>query len=111
LTKSAADLAGIPLKTLKVGLRPQAGALNSVECAGQLIRTAFARAGISQKEAAITMALNEGQLTRQLQDIEHLSWQRLFRLPDSFFVELLIVIAESRGLAVVRTSIAFRRRA
>lgn len=100
----------VPLKTLKAGLLRGETALNSIENAGDMVQRALIRSGISQKEAALTMDINEGQLTRQLRGQEHLSWQRLFLLPDKFFLELLIVIAETRGIASVRTQIEFERR-
>jgi hypothetical protein len=74
-----------------------------------LISQALSRANLSQKEAAITMGISESLLARQLKDIEHLSWQRLFQLPDAFFLELLIVLAETRGIASVKTQIEFER--
>jgi hypothetical protein len=101
----------VPLKTLKVGLAKGETVLNSIESAGDTVQKALIRSGISQKEAALTMDINEGQLTRQLRGQEHLSWQRLFMLPDKFFLELLIILAEHRGIASVRTRIEFERRA
>lgn len=103
-------LPAVPLKTLKARLPGGEGALNPIETAGETVQKALVRAGISQKEAALTMDVNEGQLTRQLRGQEHLSWQRLFLLPDKFFRELLIVLAEHRGIASVRTQIEFERR-
>ena len=104
-------LADVPLKTLKARLPADEADLKPLEDPGGAIQKALARAGISQKEAALTMAINEGQLTRQLKGQEHLSWQRLFKLPDAFWCELLVVLAEMRGLATVRTQIQWRRRA
>jgi hypothetical protein len=75
-----------------------------------LIGLALSRANLSQKEAACEMGISESLLARQLRGDEHLSWQRLFLLPDKFFLELLIVIAETRGIASVRTQIEFERR-
>ena len=75
-----------------------------------LISTALSRANLSQKEAALTMGISESLLARQLKGDEHLSWQRLFLLPDAFWLELLVVIAETRGIATVRTQIELERR-
>lgn len=75
-----------------------------------LIGLALSRANLSQKEAASDMGISESLLARQLRGDEHLSWQRMFMLPDKFFLELLIVIAETRGIASVRTQIEFERR-
>lgn len=76
-----------------------------------LIGLALSRSALSQKEAALTMGISESLLARQLRGDEHLSWQRLFLLPDKFFLELLIVLAEHRGIASVRTQIEFERKA
>lgn len=67
-----------------------------------LISRALMRAGLSQKEAALTMGISESLFARQLKGVEHLSWQRLSLLPDAFWLELLFVVAESRGVARVR---------
>ena len=101
-------LSAVPLKTLKVGLVGGEGGLNLVESAGQAVSVALARAGISQKAAALEMDINEGQFTRQLRGQEHLSWQRLFRLSDAFWLELVFVVAEMRGVARVRRTLEER---
>jgi len=75
-----------------------------------LVLQALNRASISQKEAALTMGISESLLARQLKGDEHLSWQRMFSLPDAFWLELLIVLAEARGIATVRTQIEFERK-
>lgn len=67
-----------------------------------LISLALSRAGLSQKEAALTMGISESLLARQLKGDEHLSWQRLSLLPDAFWLELLFVVAEARGVGRVR---------
>ena len=111
MSKLTAALDGVPRKTLKSELQTGEAALNPIESPGMIVQKALFRAGISQKSAAITMELGEGQFTRQLQGLEHLSWQRLYRLSDGFWLELLILVAETRGVARVRTQIDFERRA
>lgn len=85
-------------------------ALQKVSSPSALVSLALNRSALSQKEAAITMGISESLLARQLKGDEHLSWQRLFSLPDRFWLELLIVLAESRGIATVRTQIEFERK-
>lgn len=94
----------LPHKPLKAGLRGASEGLNSVEGAA-LIALAIARSGMSHKEAAIVMGITEAQLSRQLACLEHVSWQRLYRMPDAFWRVLLVVIAERRGVAKVTTQI------
>lgn len=48
------------------------------------------------------MGISESLLARQLHGTEHLSWQRLCLLPDAFWLELLFIVAETRGVARVR---------
>lgn len=111
MSKTTAALDAVPRKTLKSELRSGEATLNPIESPGMVVQKALFRAGISQKAAALTMELGEGQFTRQLQGLEHLSWQRLCRLPDVFWLELMILICETRGVARVRTQIDFERRA
>lgn len=101
-------LDGVPLKPLKASVSSSPDALNLLESgAAAAILTALTRAGMSQKEAAITMEISEAQFTRQLRGQEHVSWQRLFTLPDGFWRELLIVLAEAKKLARVRRRVVF----
>lgn len=109
--KRSAALDAVPRKSLKARLPEDGPDLKRIKDAGKLISTALERAGISQKEAAIDMGLSEAQLSMQLDGVpgNHLSWQRLNRLSDVFFLELLIVLAEHRGIARVRTQIEWER--
>lgn len=101
-------LDGVPLKPLKASLPTSDEALNLLEHgAADAILTALTRAGMSQKEAAITMDISEQQFTRQLRGQEHVSWQRLFRLSDRFWRELVIVLAEMKRIARVRRRLVF----
>ena len=110
MADSAAKLAGVPLKTMKARLPIAGPDLSRIESAGRLVQQALIRSGISQKDAAIQMGVNDGQFARQLAGQEHLSWQRLNRLSDRFFLELLIVLAEDRGIAAVKTLIEIDRK-
>lgn len=102
--------------SLNLKPKPAKATLDSVQTmnhdaaadAGDLISTALSRSRIAQKEAAFVMGISEPLLAAQLQGHKHLSWQRLFRLPDRFFLELLFVIAECRGVATVRRAIEER---
>ena len=95
-----------PRKTLDAA-RPRGGALNSVEDVGAVVVAALDRSDISQKEAALTMGLADAQFTRQLQGKEHLSLRRLWLLPNRFWRELLMLVAERRQVARVSHRIVF----
>lgn len=107
-----ARLDGVPLKNLKASVRTTEPDLKRVKGAGALVKLALVRAGISQKQAALDMGLSDAQLSAQLADKEgeHLSWQRLQALPDAFFLELLILLAEHRGIARVRMTMDLERK-
>lgn len=110
------DLPGRPeVQTLSLKPKPVKATLDSVNKvnpdiaadAADLICMALSRARIAQKEAASTMGISESLLAAQLRgDVgKHLSWPRLFLLPDHFWRELLFVMAEARGDLVVRRTI------
>lgn len=106
----AKSLDGLHLKTAKASLREPEPDLNRLKDAGALIQLALKRAGIQEKTAASLMGISGPQFSAQLAGKEHLSWQRLQRLSDAFFLELLIVLAEHRGIARVRTQIEMERK-
>lgn len=56
----------------------------------EVLRRAFASAGLSQKQAAYALELTEPQLSRQMkcEDGAHVSYQRLFRLPAKVIAEI-----------------------
>lgn len=112
MTATVADrLAGVNCQSLKCGPRTGETALQLTEPAARLIALAIDRAGLTVKAAASDMGISESLLARQLRGQEHLSWQRLNLLPDLFFRELLVLIAESRGIATVTTTLEMVRTA
>lgn len=104
-------LADVPLKPAKAGLVNPDRSLNRLKDAGALIQLALRKAGIQDKVAASVMGISGPQFSAQIAGREHLSWQRLCELPDSFFVELLILLAEKRGIARVRMQLELERKA
>ena len=104
----ADKLAAVNFKPLKASLEQGEGVLQVTEGQARLIAKALERADLTVKAAAAEMGISESLLARQLRSVEHLSWQRLSLLPDRFFVELLPLIAETRGIAVVKTQIEFQ---
>lgn len=79
------------------------------EEASLVIRDAFIRARLAPKEAAAAMGVSHSLLSRQLLrvDHQHVSWHRLFRLSDTFWRELWVLVAERKQLASVATQIVF----
>lgn len=73
---------------------------------GALVLECLAIAGISQKAAAITMGIGEGQFSRQVHGRgEHLSTQRLLRLPRTFWLVFLPKLADRFGLQVIAADV------
>jgi hypothetical protein len=73
----------------------------------ELVTRALAAAAITPTQAALHMGISLSLFLRQLQnqDNQHVSLQRLFRLPDAFWRELLVLLAERRKLAQVQRRI------
>ena len=104
-------LAGVKGVSLKCALKTGETVLQLTEPQARLIAKALDRADLTVKAAAVEMGISESLLARQLRGLEHLSWQRLNLLPDRFFLELLILLAEARGIATVETTLKFPRSA
>lgn len=64
------------------------------------ISLALDRAGISHKEAAILMGIDPAQWSRQLHGDGHISFQRLQKLPASFWREFLPLLASPLQLTM-----------
>jgi len=88
---------GLPRKQLKCELRPADDDRKILSPdAADTIATALQRAQLSRKEAAYAMGISEGQLSRQLAGVEHVSVYRLWRLSTDFWFEWLAVAAEKK---------------
>ena len=68
-----------------------------------LVRAALDKAAIQQKDAAFTMGVDPSQFRRQLDGLEGLPLQRLLKLPDAFWRELLVLLAVRYHFVVKRT--------
>lgn len=70
----------------------------------EVIEEALDAAQLTKADAARRMGITPAQLGRQLQNLDnqHVSIQRLWRLTDKFWRELLVRVAERRKLARVR---------
>lgn len=73
----------------------------------ELVTRALERAHITPTEAAKRMGISLSLFLRQLENLDnqHVSLQRLFRLPDEFWRELLVLLADRRQLAHVERRI------
>jgi hypothetical protein len=68
------------------------------------VSQALTRAGLSHKEAAALMNLDRAHWSRQINgnDGQHISLQRLTKLPRQFWLELFHQFAPSLGIIVAR---------
>lgn len=101
-----ARLASLPLRNVKAATRRGEGPLQKLNpLAGEVLELARSNAQIEPKQMAADMGLSHSLVLRGLKSADHLSFHRLWELPDSFWTELLIAIAKRRRVATVRTSI------
>lgn len=101
-----------------VGLTPRSTEVKPAENTGSsVVKTsdlaaaigqALARADLNNKQACAYMDIDQGLWTRQLQGDGHLSFPRLLRLPTTFWVEFLPLLAEPFGLSVSHEDMASR---
>jgi hypothetical protein len=68
-----------------------------------LVGKALGRAGLSQKQAASDLGINESQMSRQLAGVEHLSVWRLHGLPREFFLEWILLLVDFYELSLAGT--------
>lgn len=74
-----------------------------------LISLSLARAGMSHKQAAITQGVDVAQWSRQVNGQEaHVSFQRLTKLPRTFWLELLQQLAPALGVVIAHPDLADR---
>lgn len=110
-SNTAERLNEIPLRNAKADTATSEGPRRNLTPRGALIDQARKRAGLEVKQMAEQMGISESFLLRGFKDIEHISWQRLQKLPASFHRELITVQAhELEGVDVV-TEIRVRRTA
>lgn len=103
-------LAGVPLRNVKASLRRGEGPVQKLNPdAGDVLEVARAIAQIEPKQMADVMGLSHSLVLRGLGSKDHLSFHRLWELPDAFWAELLIAIARKRKVADVTTTITVRR--
>lgn len=82
----------------------------AVSCdVSELVRLALDAAHITPTTAAATMGVTLSLFLRQLQNLDnqHVSLQRLYRLPDPFWREFAMLVLERRRLARVQRRIVF----
>jgi transcriptional regulator with XRE-family HTH domain len=103
-TKIAHALDSVEGKPLKCALRRTP---ESFVRAGRLVDLAISRAHLTRDEAAGLFGVSPSLLSRQLQneDNQHVSFQRLWSMPQAFKLELLRVLAEDLDGVRVRTVI------
>ena len=102
---SRAQLNGIPLRSLKVELDRGEGGVQKLKEAGAVLDKARLAAGLEAKQMADDMAISQSLVLRGLKGVDHLSFHRLWMLPDAFWLELIVLAIERRGMAEVRRQI------
>lgn len=100
--QSAASLDGIPLRNVKAALR--AGSKSELT-AGKVLDLARKASSLEVKQMADTMRISGSLISRGLKDEDNLSFHRLWELDDSFWIELVILIAQARGIAAVKRQV------
>lgn len=101
-------VADVPLRNAKAELRRGEGPLQKLKAdAGDVLDIARSNARIEPKQMADAMGISHSLVLRGLKSGDHLSFHRLWELPDAFWAELLIAIAKRRRVATVRTLIEF----
>jgi hypothetical protein len=71
---------------------------------------AFAAAGLTHEEAADLMKIDKAHWSRQLnnRDNQHISFQRLTKMPRAFWLELLQQLAPALGIVIAHPDLADR---
>lgn len=105
-------LGPMEVQDLKRDVRQPRVALQKVSSdGGKVVDRAISAAGLSRDTAAKEMGISPSLLTRQIQntDNQHISFQRLWSMPDRFKVELIVAMAADVEGVEVETSVRIRR--
>jgi transcriptional regulator with XRE-family HTH domain len=70
--------------------------------AGEVLDRARHAAGMEAKQIADDMDISQSLVLRGLKGVDHLSFHRLWMLSDAFWLELIVLAIERRGMAEVR---------
>lgn len=99
---------------LKADLRQSEHTLQKLSTdAGAIVQRAIERSGMNRDTAAREMGISASLLNRQMQNSDncHVSFQRLWAMPQPFKRELVMAMAEEIDGLEVETQIRFRRSA
>lgn len=100
------QLDDIPLRNVKAErLRGEGPVQKLNPDAGEVLDLARSNARIEPKQMADEMGISHSLVLRGLNAKDHLSFHRLWELPDAFWAELLVAVARKRRVAQVRTTI------
>lgn len=105
--KTMADrLPGAPVQNLKTDLKRGEGRVRKLNPdAGDVLDIARESARLEPKQMADVMDLSHSLVLRGLKSADDLGFHRLWELPDRFWAELIVAIAQRRNVATVRTTI------
>lgn len=85
-------------------------AVQKLTNAGAVLNRARAGADLEPKVMAGELGISHSLCLRALKSGE-VSWRRLWELPDAFWAELLIAVAQERSIGAVRTTLDIQRSA
>jgi AraC-like DNA-binding protein len=101
-----ARLDAVPLRNAKADTLRGEGPLHKLNPdAGEVLDMARGNARLAPKQMADVMGISHSLVLRGFKSVDHLSFHRLWELPDVYWAELLVAIARKRGVAHVRTTI------
>lgn len=102
--KSASALDAVPLRNVKATLETgEAARRNPTPASGAMVEAAMRRAKLEVKQLAAAMGVSESFLLRGFKDQEHISWQRLQRVPDVRFKRALLAVQAEEDSGIVTT--------
>lgn len=109
-SKVTQRLADVPLRNVKAELLRGETPLQKLNPdAGAVLEQARGLVSLEPKAMADVMGISHSLVLRGLKSADHLSFHRLWELPDAFWAELLIAIAKKRHVADVDTTITIRK--
>lgn len=103
-SKATQVLADVPLRNVKATLESgESQRRNLTPPCGAMVEAAMKRAKLEVKQLAGWMGISESFLLRGFKDQEHISWQRLQRVPDRRFTRALLAVQAEEDSGIVTT--------
>lgn len=96
----ASKLLDVPMRQARARLPEDARRLNPE--AGEVLDLARGAVRLEPKQMADDMSISHSLVLRGLKSADHLSFHRLWELPDAFWVELILLVAQRKRLGQVQ---------